>query len=806
MRKEFLEELEDGGWLHRPLPLHMENSMEEERRNARVLERKCLWQGEKDGIFVSGDQGRCFTIQEEKSEYLRMEGILKIDYWPAGMPQDGDCSYYGNLNAVLKLKPQDWSGYNRLRFRLRPDCPGLHTISFSVWVRNEGKEKVPDIYNRTGQHMLYPVNHQWNDCIWEFSSMSRDRITELEFRYRLSGSDTGFGEKAVFDLGDIRLEKTEEEKYQGWDVERRYIACDTCGYLPGEIKTAVMDPLAGQFCLTEKNSGKILLEKELKILEWQGTRLGIADFSEVSRQGEYEISGPDIKPQSFFIGEDWMKEIIWKGLNFIFCQRCGYPVAGKHGCCHTDCLGIHEEKKVPYWGGWHDAGDMSQQTVQTAETARELFLTAENVREDRPLRERLIEEACWGLSFVLKTRFGDGYRATSLGLIRWTDGIQGNRDDAQNVRVHNHGIDNLICACTEAEAARVLKDRDPETAWAAREAAIEDFYFGIRRYQKYGLEESVIWEHTYGSSHSLCFAVAGKCAGLLFRLTGNKSYKTQCGYWTDRLLECQEQEGDIKGFFYRDASHKHIVHFNHQAREKYYAECLEEAWLLFAQDKRGEGYRKGLEAYGEYLEKLIEYASPYGMIPSGIYREEEAEDEKTFRRMHIQADYLSCKEDYRQQVKKGKKLSDGLYLRQFPVWFSFRGNTNVQLSMAQAALKAGAILKNGKLLQAAREQVHWINGKNPFAQSLMTGSGNRFGTLYAVFPGLCTGQLPVGIQTKKNEDFPFWPGGNQATYREVWTSSTVKMISLCGEILKNPYKSGENYRNKTKSMVKYGKN
>ena len=66
MRKEFLEELEDGGWLHRPLPLHMENSMEEERRNARVLERKCLWQGEKDGIFVSGpllyDTGRKIRI------------------------------------------------------------------------------------------------------------------------------------------------------------------------------------------------------------------------------------------------------------------------------------------------------------------------------------------------------------------------------------------------------------------------------------------------------------------------------------------------------------------------------------------------------------------------------------------------------------------------------------------------------------------------------------------------------------------------------------------------------------------------
>ena len=111
--------------------------------------------------------------------------------------------------------------------------------------------------------------------------------------------------------------------------------------------------------------------------------------------------------------------------------------------------------------------------------------------------------------------------------------------------------------------------------------------------------------------------------------------------------------------------------------------------------------------------------------------------------------------------------------------------------MAQAALAAGKILKKEKLLYAAREQIHWVNGKNPFAQSLMVGSGKRFGTLYAVFPGVCAGQLPVGIQTKKNEDFPYWPAGNQATYREVWTSCTVKIMGVCGEILKKTNKNIE---------------
>ena len=46
------------------------------------------------------------------------------------------------------------------------------------------------------------------------------------------------------------------------------------------------------------------------------------------------------------------------------------------------------------------------------------------------LSERLWEEALWGLEFTLRTRFGDGVRASSLGLIRWTDNKIGSADDA----------------------------------------------------------------------------------------------------------------------------------------------------------------------------------------------------------------------------------------------------------------------------------------------------------------------------------------------------------------------------------------
>ena len=102
-----------------------------------------------------------------------------------------------------------------------------------------------------------------------------------------------------------------------------------------------------------------------------------------------------------------------------------------------DVYAEHNGVKLPYCGGWHDAGDMSQQTVQTAETVESLLELAAERRGNTLLYQRLMEEALWGLEFIFRTRFGDGYRASSIGLIRWTDGKIGNDDDAANVRVHN---------------------------------------------------------------------------------------------------------------------------------------------------------------------------------------------------------------------------------------------------------------------------------------------------------------------------------------------------------------------------------
>ena len=69
----------------------------------------------------------------------------------------------------------------------------------------------------------------------------------------------------------------------------------------------------------------------------------------------------------------------------------------------------HGGKTFSFGGGWHDAGDMSQQMLQTAEAAQELLELSGHLKDrDTLLAPRLREEGLWGLEFTFQSRFGDG--------------------------------------------------------------------------------------------------------------------------------------------------------------------------------------------------------------------------------------------------------------------------------------------------------------------------------------------------------------------------------------------------------------
>ena len=190
-----------------------------------------------------------------------------------------------------------------------------------------------------------------------------------------------------------------------------------------------------------------------------------------------------------------------------------------------------------------------------------------------------------------------------------------------------------------------------------------------------------------------------------------------------------------------------------------------------------------MRLFGDYLKALRKYTMPYGMIPAGIYHISEIDDEATFTVVHPHVVLKEEKANYVEQLENGIPLGDGYYIRSFPVWFSYRGNSAIQLSMGKAASILGRYFGDDELMDIAREQLYWTLGKNPFGQSLIYGEGERYGQEYTALLGETVGEMPVGVQTRRNEDLPYWPPASIATYREVWTTPPGRWMWIAADLI-----------------------
>lgn len=780
MREEFIKELQDSLYIHRPLPLHEERSAEASFPTKKVIASKPLFVG---GERVAEPVAGGTAIAEVSEESVMVRASLRANYWPEGAAPDGDYSNFGTARLDFKFDPQDWRGYNRLRFWVRPHIRGARILHLNVSVESKGEIPIPDPYFREGATVFDLKNGGWQECIWEFNAMPRDAVCNLCFYVFCSGHDLCGAGELEYEFRDISIEQVEQPEHEhGWENPEPCIHLSTVGYWPNGIKTAVGTVKEKQFELVDAATDAVVFTKAVERVENDLGCFHVMNFSEFTSPGNYYIRAGEQKSCCFEIAEDLAVESLWKVINFFFCERCGFPVPGKHSTCHQDILANHKGETITFAGGWHDAGDVSQQAAQTGEVVQALFENARHCKENKMLYLRLMEEAQWGLDFVLRTRFGDGYRATSAGATRFTDNLMGNFDDVQ-ARVHDHAFENFLFAGIEAYAAQTLMDYDKELALNALQAAMEDFAFAEKKFAQTGVDPAHMFEHTYNSGLSQYYAVIVWAASCIFDVCGETQYAEKARETASKLLACQER-GDnapIAGFFYRDESHKTIVHFNHQSREHQFMQALDALCRTQPNAPEKEDWEQAMRLYGEYLKSISGNTAPYSMLPAGIHRLDEVEDAATFPWLHVTCNYKQEKENYREQLAQGRDLGDGYVLRNFPIWFSFRGNTAVMLSMGKAASILGHYFDDEELMQLAREQMYWMWGKNPFGQSLIYGAGSNYCRQYAVLCGECVGEIPVGIETYGNEDVPYWPQNNNATFREVWIGAASRWLLLCAD-------------------------
>lgn len=768
LQKQIIE----SGFIHSPLPVCRDNSFEDNCLKDKILHDEPLCASAGDWSFEG--MGSLGFIEDKEGLKIVIEHPVRPGNRATGSPDDPDYATYGIAKAVCSLHGKDLSRFNRIVLDIYPDCEGAYVTGLNLTV------------SKSESHLMNLENRKWNTCILSLDEIERTSAESISIHTTIKGGGSTYGDTARFIIGGIRLQKVENpDSQKGWEPSEDRIILPYSGYLPQSRKTAIVNSTTtGRFRI-ENTEGKVVYKGKILTTESSSGKYGVIDFSGLSKQGEYVIRTESLESKPFRISDYVWEDSKWRVLNFIFCQRCGYAVPDIHDECHKDMFAVHNGKRISYGGGWHDAGDLSQQTLQTGDVTYNLLEAYLNSKESNPvLAARLLEEARWGLEFVLRTRFGDGWRASSMGLLHWTDGETGTDDDIFTVRKQNLAFDNFLLSGYEAFAAMSIPD-DPAMKGLLAKAAESDYCFAMEKFLAEGFDRFLfMYEHSYNTSKSQYMATISWAASQLYRLTGKEEYAEAAVSHIRYTIECQRKEpllNGMKGWFYRDTDHRSIVHYTHQSREQIYMQALELLCRTQPEHSDRPVWEESMRLYGEYLKGLMRYTEPYGLVPSGIWHIDDWQDEDNFSSLYIFAP-ADAKERYIEQVRKGIYIDGKHYVKRFPVWLSiFNGNTAIHLSTGKAAAICGRYFSDEELMQIAAEQLYWTTGKNPFGQSLIYGEGYDYPSMSSFSSGEITGEIPVGIRSYKDEDIPYWPAVNNACYKEVWTTSAGKWLSLTSE-------------------------
>jgi len=495
------------------------------------------------------------------------------------------------------------------------------------------------------------------------------------------------------------------------------------------------------------------------------------DFSEVREPGTYVIQAGDTATRRFRIGPNVWRDTILKAINFFYAERCGYAVPGVHEICHRDWVGIHGDKRMVINGGWHDAGDLSQGLVNTSEAVYSMFSLAERLRardEDPELDQRLVDEAKWGLDWVLKTSFHDGFRVTWATMDFWTNGIMGDADDV-TARATNSPYENFLAAAAEAIACRMLRQSDPVLAAYALRTAREDW--------RYAVEGMGASERRRGAVTEL--NSAGILASLeLYRATGERQYADKALELAPPILDSQQRsflpgwKVPITGFFYTSPAKDRMLHYFHRGHEQGPIVAMARLCEAFPNHPDWMKWYTVAALDSEYfLKQMARFTEPYGMLPASVYKDDEYLQSPEARREFFQS-----------QVLKGIPVGEHYYLRLFPVWFDFRGNLGTMLSATKGLSEAAHLRGDLEAAELAQLQLQWTVGRNPFVQSLIYGEGYDYAPQYTAMSGDMVGAFPVGVQSNADRDVPYWASTNCHNWKEVWVHPASRWIWLMRDL------------------------
>ncbi|MCL2521800.1 MAG: glycoside hydrolase family 9 protein [Erysipelotrichales bacterium] len=720
-----------------------------------------------DNLELRG-KGELNLTETEKGPGVKLKMNMDFDF------QEGRTASAIQFN----FNEANWEEYNRVSFWIYPKSEGFHNFYFHIYLSNKDKGLL---------HAPSFIPNSWNHVCFEIPHLKRDKITRLAITPYLPGAPDEALPEVEFIVTDLKLELVDADYTLGWDLEDRIAYCHS-GYLPKSQKIALTQKAIGEvFQLLNKNE-EVVFEGKIALKESDLGKFGILDFSKMTKSGSYCIKVNNEKTPYFLISKNCFKASIEKSLNFLYALNCGKDIPGIHSDCHLNSYTTHPDgRMLPNHGGWHDAADLSQFEICTAEIAEALLDLSANSKGE--LSDELLTEARVGLNWLLRTRFGDGHRALAINHFMWKKSIVPSyqffspENPLYGRNVSESGpYENFIASSALIKGYLLFKDSDEVFArWCLR-SGIQDFAFAHENHSK-GLF-SIRW----GLLPVPQMEGAGcAAASELYSLTKEPHYLEIAVNYARNILECQEKNEDGKlpfgGFFYETKEQEHLLTYEHRGHEQDPIKGLVRLYEVAPMHPESKKWLEGIKAYGDYIKKTISYMSPYGMMPAQLYNPEKIK----INRFIVPTSFMNEEQstvDAANQIKAGIKLAENLYLRKMAVAPYRRGFHATILSKAKAVSLIAKTLKDQELKQIAIDQLEWILGKNPFASSTMTGEGHNIHPLYVAFSPQIEGALPVGIETLGDLDAPYWPVINNAVYKEIWGHTTGKYLWVLADLVK----------------------
>jgi len=756
-------------YARKDVPINLIDSFES-KRNTNILDKFYLYNGGLDKVSLKG-RGELLisdSITLNNSNSLCMKTNVAIENI---LPRPSS-------TISFELDHLDLSKYNYFGAYVYIKATGHQNFYVHFMTGNSGHYT---------NHAPIIIPNKWQFVSWDALHIVRDDICLFSITPFLMGCEcTALPDIEVY--VDSIFAYNDKPLYDlGWDLEDRIAYCHS-GYMVKGIKEAVVS-----YSDIEEFSviGKKIYTYKTKEVESKLGKFLLLDFSDLDVPGEYYIKCGDITSNKFEISDECYHSSILKSLNFLRSLRCGEHVPGVHNRCHLNCKSIHPITKatVPNFGGWHDAGDVSQFEICTAEIATSLLELAGAI-SDEDLKDRILEESRVGLDWLIQTRFKDGYRALAITYSIWRDNVltEDNKTVITN-QAEEGAFENFLSSISFGLGAITFKEIDPMYSESLKRLAIEDLEHAIREY------DNNIYTIRWGKPiTSQTLGAALVALSYIYELTKDRKYIDLIKTYSNEVIKTQEKDAlhPMKGFFYEDTEHKYILSYEHRGHEEYPCVGLSRVYDLHKKynilDKDlYSDIDKCLKLYAKYCIDSIKYTYPYKLLPGGVYNKDKINLEH-FTAPKKPVDELI--EYLAKQIESGDHLGDNWYLRKLPISFSRRGFLATSLSKTKGLSSILDIVNNvdhfeDYTLDIVTKQIEWTLGFNPFSTSQMYGEGYNYHDLYVAFSRQMVGALPVGIMTKGDLDAPYWPDYTNAVFKEIWGHTTSKFLGVLADILKS---------------------